>query len=410
MTLPDEEVHLASLPAVVPDELEVALLALMDSGEVKIPPYPAVALKLNQVLARPAFGLSDIISVLSSDQSLVASVLRSANSAYFNRGEVTSLQQAVLRVGADEVGRLALVASLASQLKVPGSLQSLKQQVWEGAVASASICQVLAKKRGLHHEDAFVAGLLHDFGWMVGISALESIIEGRKETLARTAEQWSSMLERLHVRLGLDVAERWNLPTLLYGVMAEHHVPGAAQGDHAALVELVHASDAVVEMLTGQSHVSALDLARVRQLRPGEAELVAAALPGLPSLISSFNPEGIAGARPRSMLIQPATTLPEGSRPIEARVQALKPRPKGPFTMIGIASQGWTMRGLQPLQELELLEAEIMPPEQPPLRIWAKTTLCTELSGSWQLECKPFALSGPALNRWNDLFRNTPRV
>src|ERR1700761_5624005 len=101
MTLPGEEDLLASLPAAVPDELEKALLAMMDAGAVKIPPYPAVALKLNQVLARPDFGLSDIIAVLSADQSLVASVLRAANSAYFNRGEVTSLQQAVLRVGAD---------------------------------------------------------------------------------------------------------------------------------------------------------------------------------------------------------------------------------------------------------------------------------------------------------------------
>jgi HD-like signal output (HDOD) protein len=394
------------------DEIATALLAAIEDGDVKIPPYPAVALKLQKLLARQDFALVELLNVLSSDQSLVAAVLRCANSAFFNRGQVVSLQQAVLRIGADEVGRLALVASLAGEFRAPGSLQSLKQKVWENSIASASICQALAKRRGLHRDDAFVAGLLHDFGWVVGISAVERIIAQRNLTTPRTSEQWSAMLDRLHVRLGVEVATRWNLPKLLQGVMAEHHMAAVASGDHASMVELVQASDAVVALLAAQPHVSAADLATLRRLQPGEAEPLAAALPEIPSLISAFNSDSTAipVAAPPSMLVQPLTTLPDGYRPLELAVRQVKPRPHGPFTMFGIASQGWAMRGKQPLPVLQLFEAEIATPSQGTLRLWAKTTLCTAQAGTWRIECKLFALSGSVQLGWNELFRATPRT
>src|SRR5258708_1695564 len=123
--LPGENPGVAML-----DPIEEALRAVIERGAFKVPPYPAVALKLGEIVRRQSFGLPDILAVLSSDQSLVADVLRCANSAFFNRGQVTSLQQAVLRIGADEVGRLALAAGLASQIRSPGSLQILKRQIW----------------------------------------------------------------------------------------------------------------------------------------------------------------------------------------------------------------------------------------------------------------------------------------
>src|SRR4051812_11568488 len=207
------------------DAIELALLTTIEGGDLQIPPYPAVALKLQKILAREDFALAELLSAVSADQGLVAAVLRSANSAFLNRGQVVSLQQAVLRIGAEEVGRLALAASLAGEFRAPGSLLCLKQKVWENSVASASICQALAKRRGLQHDDAFVAGLLHDFGWVVGISALERIIAQPNRTVPRSAEQWSAMLEPLHLRVGVEVAGRWNLPQLLRDVMAEHHLP-----------------------------------------------------------------------------------------------------------------------------------------------------------------------------------------
>jgi hypothetical protein len=189
--------------------------------------------------------------------------------------------------------------------------------------------------------------------------------------------------------------------------MADHHLAGA-KGEHAKLVELVAASDVIVALLAAQPHVSAADLAKVPHLLAGEADALALALPEIPSLISSFNPEAAPKPAP-SALIQPATTLPDGFRPIDLRVAQLKPKSQGPFTMYGIASHGWTMRGAEPLPVLQLMEAEIAIPSQPALRLWAKTMLCTSHGGGYQVECKPFALNGPTLTRWNDLFRTTPR-
>jgi HD-like signal output (HDOD) protein len=62
--------------------LEAAVRDLTVTGAVKIPPYPAVALRLQRTVSDGNFGLSDLARMTSADAVLTATVLRMANSAY----------------------------------------------------------------------------------------------------------------------------------------------------------------------------------------------------------------------------------------------------------------------------------------------------------------------------------------
>jgi len=130
-------------------DIDEKILALMHGKHIVVPPYPAVALKLHEVTNRPLFAITDVVDVVQNDQTLTATVLRAANSAVFSGLSLAAtLQQAVSRLGASEVARIALTAGLSESTKAPGGLQALRRQPWVEGVASAAVSHALARLRG----------------------------------------------------------------------------------------------------------------------------------------------------------------------------------------------------------------------------------------------------------------------
>ncbi|MER2559348.1 MAG: HDOD domain-containing protein [Myxococcaceae bacterium] len=80
---------------------------------IRVPPYPMTAMKLQQVLARPDYLQSELVNAMRTDAVFTGNLLRLANSPFYRRGEaVTSLQVAVGRIGAKELTRLAMAATV----------------------------------------------------------------------------------------------------------------------------------------------------------------------------------------------------------------------------------------------------------------------------------------------------------
>ena len=385
-------------------DIEKALVERVSKGDLKIPAYPAVALRLAGLVRSADFGLPDVIAVISADQALAAALIRCASSAMYSRtaAGVTSLQQAVALIGTKEVVNIALAATLAAGTRTPGSLQPLKRQAWQSAVASAIICQQLARTRSVPPGDAFLCGLLHDFGWMVGITCLEEVFELHPEVAPQLAEHLNSLAYRLHVELGLVVVEQWKMPALFAEVISQHHEDNPAQGAFAGLVEVVALSDRIVALLLAQTSVSAEELAKVPGLSQGEAAALAPLLPQIPEMIASF--EGEPSPRQVPSKVATPTALPEGFRPLQLALRIVQPPKKPACKLIGIGSSSFRVESAGSLMPNQLIEAELS--TQPtPLRIWAKVTLCVPRGKDFDVECKPFALSGPALKQWNTLYQ-----
>ncbi len=392
-------------------DIERALEAMVARHAVKVPPYPAVALKLAELTKRESYAQSDVVHLVGGDPTLSADLLRCANSVVFARGaEVTSLPQAITRLGAREVTRLALTSALAATAQAPGPLQVLKRSAWQAAVASAVVCQELAALRGLPREDAFLCGLLHDFGRLIALGALDEILAAMPDLTARPETWWLALVDRVHLRLGLLLASRWKLPERIRDVIAHHHDPPeawtSAAGVHAPFVGLAAAADAVVSLMSARSSVDFAALAAISATLVAERERapMVDVIVSIPDVIAAFEGEGqLRPARVVPSAVASPDPLPEGFRRATLAVEVLKPKKRGSFTLSGIALGRWLMTGSEALAVNALIEVSLATKPEP-LKAWAHVCSCSEAGASVRVECKAFALSGPALAKLEALF------
>jgi putative nucleotidyltransferase with HDIG domain len=389
------------------DALSRAMQEALASRDLPIPPYPSIALRVQRAAAQADVGLAEVAELISSDAALAADVLRCANSLVYTRGDrVSTLTQAVTRVGARQIVRLVLASGLSTEVQSAGPLSPLRRAAWLEGLASAAICEALAPERRLDPEQAFLAGLLHDFGKVVAISTLEVMHRQHLLDPRWSLEDLAFETELHHLHFGALLAQRWRLPELVCQAIAEHHGhPGQRAQD--GLIDLVRASDDVVGLLTRRPYVSAAALVRVRTLQGSrERELVARLLAKLPEMISSLDkpdrtaiPSPFAAAHPR-------TTL-SVARPARFGVTLRLGFDVRQYVATEIAAEGVALEGPEPLPEGGLVEATLQGPPEP-LHVWALGKVSgpsPHQQGSFRVEIQPFALTNNEQVFWDHLVR-----
>ncbi len=383
-------------------DLQRAALDLVKTGAAPLPPYPAVALRVKQAAGRQDIGLAEISQLVRSDAALAADLLRCANSTMYRRGDpVTSLTQALTRVGAREVMRLALASSLASHAHAPGPLAPVRRLIWLEGIASAVLCQELARLRHLDPEEAFVVGLLHDFGKIVAASCVETVAGRGKHDLPWPVVEWAELLERLHVPLGVEMATRWHLPEIVIETISAHHGGGPDDGE-ADLLQLVRISDRVVGLLSSMPQVSATELGRIPALASeAEREALAHVIQRIPEFVASFEPAASREATGSPFVAAGEAPGAQGravSFPVSVRVA----RRSQEHTAVSISPNGLVLKGKEPIPENRLLEAILRCPPSP-LSLWALIRSCRPEQDGFRIELQPYALSSETRSLWNQL-------
>lgn len=115
-----------------------------------------------------------LVSILRKDPSLAARLLQSVNSPEYGLAErVNSLEDAVIQVGAQTLRSLVLMAPVVSDLKVlAGPTSASWRDLWKHSVSVALLTQdILVGTGGAEGDLDYVAGLLHDVGWILIRSA-----------------------------------------------------------------------------------------------------------------------------------------------------------------------------------------------------------------------------------------------
>jgi len=387
-------------------DLDAAIVAIVSRGAVKVPPYPAVALKVEELVRREDFGLEDLTKLVASDQALAADALRCANSAFYSRGNsVASLNSAITRIGAKEVVRLALASGLGVHARRPGPLAALKRRIWLEALASAALAQELARLRKLPPEEAFVCGLLHDFGKMIAVSCVEEILAGQETVCARPLEAWNAVVDRYHVELGLVLAAQWALPALVSDVVSLHHGDDPSGAGEPRMVELIQAIDEVVHLLNDRTWVGPEELGAVSALDGPECEIVARVLERLPAFIASFETGLGADTGPSAIEEEPADHFAAGPTPVSFPVTLTMGREIREYQAMGIATSNLMVTGAAPLPENVLMELKLG--STPPLTCWATAKLSWPEGEGHTVLLQPFALNGTSQGIWKELVRST---
>jgi hypothetical protein len=314
------------------------------------------------------------------------------------------VKAAVARIGAKDVARLALAFGLGATATASGVLAPLRRKVWMDALASAALCQALGKGRGLAPDEAFSAGLLHDFGKVVALACIEELLHRREDVAPKTEAEWTEIVDRYHVELGVVMAARWDLPPIMSDVISLHHADASTAAADRKMVDLVVAVDEVIMMLGDRTHLAPEDLGAAAFLHGHEGDLVSQALTQLPSFVASFETaEAWKGAGARSLVASappPRKRDGEPTPPPWPVVLSVGGKPAA-YKILGVASTHFMVNGAFPVPENLLLEMKVQC--DPPLTGFASVKLAWPDQGGFTMLVQPYALSGAALDRWKEI-------
>jgi putative nucleotidyltransferase with HDIG domain len=248
-TEPAFEDHHLSEPAASNLALQRAFRG-RDDLLASIPSIPAVLQSLLNELDQPAdtVNLVRVADIIGRDEALAAQCLRMANSALYSRGPGTdSLRGAVRTLGITRTRDIAVSCGL-MRIAHSSSRGALDPLIfWQHSLACAIVSRKLARSVGFGDpEKAYLAGLLHDIGYVVNLVVFPRETEAAMKRAQReglfAGDVEYSDLGFTHCQTGEILGRQWRLADNLVEVILCHHDPAAAT-QNRALVTIVSLSD-----------------------------------------------------------------------------------------------------------------------------------------------------------------------
>jgi len=218
------------------------------------PTIPAVFLPLLKLLSNSTeeVQVDEVVRLVSYDNSIAAQCLRVASSPLFGLAQPPrSIKAAMISLGLRRVETILLTCCLGQAF--PAKKWVLDPVVfWRHSLGCAMVCRRFSEKlAAADAEKAYMAGLLHDIGFMVNclVFPKEFAVAMRRacqeEIPLDEAEQ--ATMGFTHCDTGRALAEKWKLADDITAVIAYHH--GLEQRQNAQpLVALVHLSDLFCRM------------------------------------------------------------------------------------------------------------------------------------------------------------------
>ena len=219
--------------------------------------------------------LARIQEVLRTDAAFAAEVLRLANSPLFKmRGRVNSVMQAVVMLGLDRIQVLATTLALRTFL-TSGKLSDAMRGCWRHNLATAILCERLARLVHMDRDICYTAGLLHDIGRLAllrkGGDEYERMLSREDLTDLNLIQFEKSAFDIDHGEAGAWILEEWQFPKELCDIAALHHrrpnrgTPG--------LLPIVYAAWRMADMLgfSVQSRPVPGDIAEIAAVLPDKA-------------------------------------------------------------------------------------------------------------------------------------------
>jgi HD-like signal output (HDOD) protein len=195
--------------------------------------------------------LGQVVDIVQYDEALTASLLRSANSSWSSsRVEITTVRDAVIRLGASPVLAMTLGRNVRSRLDNPVPEYGLGEgELWRHSVAASLAAELLAPRaRHRPPPEAATAALLHDVGKLVMARFLaRPLLDALRTHEARgltTLEAEVAVLGTDHAELGGLIARAWSLPDSLVRGIREH---GRPRADGDTLMHALYLADVLAK-------------------------------------------------------------------------------------------------------------------------------------------------------------------
>lgn len=186
------------------------LAAELSGGNVDLPSFPEIAVRVRRVLSDSKSSLEQVVRVVGSEPALAARLLRISNSASLNRSgrPVTDLRSAINRIGYNMVRSASISFSMA-QIRKSNKLAGLEHHLndlWQRSTLVAAFAYVLARNCSrVNPDEAMLTGMMHGIGKLYVLTRIIDHPElfSDDTTLNQIIEDW-------HASIGKAILENWN--------------------------------------------------------------------------------------------------------------------------------------------------------------------------------------------------------
>lgn len=194
-----------------------------------LPVFHSVVIRLQQLLKKRNFRIEEIIALISKDQALASHVLKTANSSFYGGlPKVTTIKNAVVRLGAQEIASLAMLASQSEYYPSENEiLNRFMHKLSDHALSCATGAKWLATRTGYASlaSEAFMGGLLHDIGKLAIIKVLDEILLTSGTQAALSEILINEILDTMHEDVGHRLLRSWSLPEAYCSIAVNHRTP-----------------------------------------------------------------------------------------------------------------------------------------------------------------------------------------
>ena len=192
-----------------------------------VPPFPAVAHRILALVGKDDVRFGELGELVKMDPSFSAELLRFANSALFGaRREVTSLDQAIVKVGTDRIKTMATMVAMNRMVRSSVRIAALRK-VWVHSVVTAAIAEEAARITRFDRDIAYTTGLLHNLGTLGLMSAYPDeysrMLEVSDDFGYDLLQTERDLFEIDHCAAGAYLAQDWDFPDELAAAIATHH-------------------------------------------------------------------------------------------------------------------------------------------------------------------------------------------
>jgi diguanylate cyclase (GGDEF)-like protein/putative nucleotidyltransferase with HDIG domain len=214
----------------LPSQSDIQAVLTLDRET--LPSFPQVAAKLLEVSKDDTAPLEEVAKIVETDPGISIRVLELVNSAFYGLSrKVTSLSDAVVILGLDEIKKLALGIAIFEKIFKTGHTKEFNRLMfWRHSLAVAVLSMKIAQKIEYPNpEEAYTAGLLHDVGKIFldlqGHRDYGEFIRNLSESTDLVIEKERSEIGLGHDDIGAFFCARWQLPESLVLAVKYHHQP-----------------------------------------------------------------------------------------------------------------------------------------------------------------------------------------
>jgi len=222
----------------------------IESGRAPSPPQ--ILLRLLQMVDDDSTTMAKLAGLVEQDPGLCTRVLTAANSPAIRRGtQLQSIENCLIALGTRLVRSIATCLSVQNLFDERAASRSVDLSAfWTHSLLVAELSRSLAATYGYPRPDeAYLAGLLHDVGELILLSALGEPYLQLLATCPSEAELSNRESEHFsvhHGEIGTWLADQWHLDSPFADGILFHHLPAEQITTAAPLPQLVWLAHALV--------------------------------------------------------------------------------------------------------------------------------------------------------------------